>query len=238
MRVADRLAALSASAIGRFLDEEVSCVCGPGSDPCLTLPCRGRGTRLDSTRRPHVLSVRGGCWCSDLRRPDRDWGRMIRAKLAFCAGALLLLGAGAQVGEAKPWASAAGLPKLLTVADGKTFKVRPATVAFTGDGTAFMAGKGSSARHPGRIHWKRWTKRSAKGVGRVWVNDCNPGCAQGHYHPHRGSITATRRRHGRFTHLGVHWRQNKRGQFAYRRLRHVAGNQYAAGYWQWAYVTH
>lgn len=137
-----------------------------------------------------------------------------------------------------PSVASARRPRLLTDGNGTVFKVRPGKVGFTGDGTGFVAGHGSSVHHPGRIHWKWWTKRSAKGVGRVWVDDCNPSCAEGHFHPDPGWIRANRPKHGRFTHIAVHFRDHGHKYTDFRRLRHVPGDQYGPGYWEWAYASH
>jgi hypothetical protein len=151
----------------------------------------------------------------------------------------IVLGAATAVATmiAVPAVASARRPKLLTEGSGTVFKVRPARVGFTGDGTGFVAGHGSSVRHPGRIHWKWWTKRSAKGVGRVWVDDCNPSCAEGQFHPDPGWIKANRPKHGRFTHIAVHFRDQGHSYTDYRRLRHVPGDQYGPGYWEWAYAS-
>ena len=129
-------------------------------------------------------------------------------------------------------------PKLLSTASGTVFKVRPGKVGFTGDGTAFVAGNGTSARHPGQIHWKWWTGKSAKGVGRVWVNDCTPSCAKGHFHPDSGWIKANEPQGGNFTHIAVHFRDNGHSYTDYRRLRYVPGDPYDPAYWEWAYASH
>lgn len=126
---------------------------------------------------------------------------------------------------------------LLDTGDGNSanLKVRPATVGYTGDGTGLMAGHGSSVRHPGRIHWTRWSHGSARGRGYAWLNNCQPGCYNGHFHPVRATIAANRPRHGRFTHLAIRY---STGGADYRRLRWVAGDQYGPGYWEWSYATH
>ncbi len=97
-------------------------------------------------------------------------------------------------------AVAQGAPGLLTEQDGK-FAVRPATIVYTGDGTGIVGrlGKGANAR--GGIDWESWTPRLAYGAGTVWLDDCNPNCAAGHYRGYPSRIIADDAAGGRFTRL-------------------------------------
>ena len=160
---------------------------------------------------------------------------MQRAHIILCAAALAVTAAAAAADAATaPSVQASGLPGLLPDGSGHHFVVRPATVGYTGDGTGLMAGHGRSVRHPGRIHWTHWGRRTASGRGQAWLNNCTPGCYNGHFHPVAATISANRPRHGRFTHLAIRY---STGGGDYRRLRHVPGDQYGPGYWEWSYAT-
>jgi hypothetical protein len=159
---------------------------------------------------------------------------MQRARTIVLTTALAFPAAVAQT-AAQPAVHSTGRPVLLTEGDGTDFAVRPATVGYTGDGTGLMAGHGRSVRHPGRIHWTHWGRRSARGHGYAWLNNCRPSCGGGHFHPVKAKISANRSRHGRFTHLAIRYSS---GGGDYRKLRHIPRDQYGPGYWQWAYATH
>lgn len=71
--------------------------------------------------------------------------------------------------------------------------VRPATIAFTGDGTGFLGGANARAKH-GSIAWTQWNARVARGTGFDQLNDCKPYCAAGKYHGYRVRIVQWRPR--------------------------------------------
>lgn len=104
------------------------------------------------------------------------------------------------VGMAAP-ADARPLPKALTWESGDAFSVRPQLIVYTGDAAGLIG------RHPGtkkgKIIWSSWTAKAAKGRGSVWLNNCNPSCAEGTYIRYRGRVSLTRPRKGHFTRLSI-----------------------------------
>ena len=44
-------------------------------------------------------------------------------------------------------------------------------------------------------HWDRWTGTSAASRGTLWVDDCRPDCAAGHYHRYPATVTLSRVAH-------------------------------------------
>jgi hypothetical protein len=95
------------------------------------------------------------------------------------------------------------------------FVVRPATLVF-GNGGFFITGPNVSqrdlrARRDGHIRWTTWTSTKAHGVGKAWVNNCNPDCASStSYSSGPASITASVTRSGHFTHLLIVYRLNSK----------------------------
>jgi hypothetical protein len=51
--------------------------------------------------------------------------------------------------------------------------VAPSTFVIT------CADAGIGVRH---LHWTSWTSKLASGYGTFWENDCEPNCADGHFH--------------------------------------------------------
>jgi hypothetical protein len=41
-------------------------------------------------------------------------------------------------------------------------------------------------------HWDRWTPASAVSHGTLWVDDCRPNCAAGHYQRYPATVTLSR----------------------------------------------
>lgn len=95
------------------------------------------------------------------------------------------------------------VPHLLNDSSGK-FLVRPATLMF-GQTGGFIVGKLPWRKGSG-IRWWRWGV-SARGNAAVWTIVGVPAYL-GHYVAHKGSVTASRLRGGRYTRLAVSWRQN------------------------------
>ncbi len=113
----------------------------------------------------------------------------------FAAAGLLALPAGAP---------AASLPGLLTGLGGAhPFKVRPAVVNFTGDGSALMGGfdGGRPGNAFGHVGWSSWKATAAVGSGAVWIDNCEPSCAMGTFTAHAAGARAFRPRGGHFTRL-------------------------------------
>ena len=92
--------------------------------------------------------------------------------------------AAAAVAGAAVNAPAAATPGLVTAAGPVSATnpgVRPGAIFYTGDGSAFLAGRGRSARHTGQIDWTSYGATQAVGHGGQWINNCMPYCAAGHF---------------------------------------------------------
>lgn len=71
-------------------------------------------------------------------------------------------------------------------------KVKPATIVYTGDGSALFAGATKvSKTNFGSLHWSKWNKKKAVGSGANWLNDCKPNCAGGKFHSYPVKLTLT-----------------------------------------------
>lgn len=86
--------------------------------------------------------------------------------------------------------------------------VRPATVyGWTGNGSQVLGGPskdppvGYGAGDFGRIKWKRWTMKRARGSGVLWRNSCRPYCGNGSWSGTPVKVVAYRVRHARFTRM-------------------------------------
>lgn len=164
---------------------------------------------------------------------------VISARSLLATAALFALTMALAAGPAA--ARQAPLPELPTQAaeHDEELQVRPATISFTGDGTGYVGGRTTSPRHYGRggIRWLSWTQRSAFGRGYVWISDCRPYCAAGHFHKHRGTVRATRARHGLFTRLKIVYRWGGRRVQEHRVLEHTpsytAGGKRYPGFYYW-----
>ena len=79
---------------------------------------------------------------------------------------------------------------------GKTLKVKPSQIIWTGDSSGVFAGRGTPGRHPkfGRLHWSKWTATEGQATGANWLNDCRPYCAAGKWTPHNVKLTVYRPR--------------------------------------------
>ena len=124
---------------------------------------------------------------------------------------MVVLAIVALVASTPPARPATGLPTLLgdspRGAGYYTWQVRPAHIVYTGDGSGILGGfDGSSARKPGHLTWSTWTRTEARGKGAVWLDDCNPDCADGRYTPHAVKVRAFRRVDGRFRRLTLDYR--------------------------------
>ena len=114
--------------------------------------------------------------------------------------------------------------------DGQSgFKVRPATVLVSGDGTAWLGGKasGENGDH-GRIRWRTFRSSGARGDGRIFITECDPDCAGGRRWSAKAVIRAQRARHGRFTRLSASYRHD--GQTVTKRWR-LQVNSPTYAYW-------
>lgn len=105
-------------------------------------------------------------------------------------------------------ASAAALPGVLTqIGRGPTFAVRPAQIIYTGDGSGVLGGFSGGGPNPrfGRLRWTIWNHRQAVGHGAVWLDDCEPNCAEGTFHPYAVGVRAFDPEHGHFTRLTLRY---------------------------------
>ncbi len=117
-------------------------------------------------------------------------------------------------------AQGSGLPSLLTESYGNSFEVRPASIGYTGDGTGVI-GRLPNRAEPGSVEWKTWDRREAYGVGTIWLDDCNPDCAEGSFHSYRGSVRADRPSAGHFTRMTVRFRYGSHRVTDIRVLQHM-----------------
>ena len=99
-------------------------------------------------------------------------------------------------------APAQARPTLHDGVDG--FKVRPAEILVSGDGSGWLGGAGyGTPPDYGRIRWTAFTRSGARGKGRVFVSDCQPDCAGGTFSSWRAVIRARRVRKGHYTRLSA-----------------------------------
>jgi hypothetical protein len=136
-----------------------------------------------------------------------------------------------------PAAAQAGPPKVLTQRPHHMFQVRPAWIGYTGDGTGFIGGAdGSGAAHPGHLHWRRYAHRQASARGVVWLNDCEPDCADGMFHSVPARVHVYRPRRGHFTRLTLKYRYRGHRYVDRRALRHTPGGDGYPGAWAWGFA--
>jgi hypothetical protein len=111
--------------------------------------------------------------------------------VAIATGLTVALGASAALAGRTQILVSDGVPHA-----GKTLKVKPSQIIWTGDGTGVFAGRGKPSRRPkfGRLHWSEWTASEGRATGANWLNDCIPFCAAGKYTPHNVKLTAYRPR--------------------------------------------
>jgi hypothetical protein len=132
-----------------------------------------------------------------------------RCLAAVLTTACVLLGAAI---PAIPAVAASAPPRLLRFDDTTQFAVRPATLTFGADGGTLVLGPGVTqssfqAHHDGHIHWTAWTATGATGTATVWINQCRPNCAAGHYTSYPGTAKASRVVKGRYTRLTLSYQR-------------------------------
>jgi hypothetical protein len=109
------------------------------------------------------------------------------------------------------------------------FKLRPATILVSGDGTAWLGGRASGENGDyGRIRWRTFRRSGARGAGRIFITECDPDCAGGRRWSAKAVIRARRVRQGHFTRLTARYRHDERTVTARWRLQ-VNSPTYA--YW-------
>lgn len=149
-------------------------------------------------------------------------------RITSVALASAVLGAGG-LAAVQP-AQAQTTPKVLTYDSSTTFARRPATIGYTGDGTGFVGKRPWGAR-PGHLTWTKWNKKRAKGRGTIWLNRCEPNCAEGTFHKVTGSLTLTKPKRHRFRQLHIHFKDGGHTYNDVRRLRHFGD------YYRWMPVS-
>jgi hypothetical protein len=136
-----------------------------------------------------------------------------------------------------PTTAAASLPKVLTQEE-PAFQVKPASISYTGDGTGIIGGlDGTSVRHPGHLDWTRYTHHAGSARGTVWLNDCEPGCANGTFHPYKVSVRVSSPSHGRFRLLTLKFVYQGKHVTDKRRIQHFAGSGGEPGFWEYTIVS-
>jgi hypothetical protein len=113
---------------------------------------------------------------------------------------------------ASPSASAVSrLPGLLTQTSARRpFSVRPPVVDYTGDSSGVLGGfdgDPASGRF-GHLSWSSWTAGVAVGTGAVWLDTCEPSCAQGAFVAVAVRLRAFAPRNGHFTRLTLRYDQD------------------------------
>ena len=124
----------------------------------------------------------------------------MRSRIMACATFLVILLPGS--------AGAAALPGVLTqIGHGPPFAVRPAQIIYTGDGSGILGGFSGKGPNPhfGRLSWTVWNQHQAVGHGAVWLDDCEPNCAQGTFHPYSVRVHAYDVQRGHFVHLTLRY---------------------------------
>jgi hypothetical protein len=102
---------------------------------------------------------------------------------------------------AAPGIAAARLPAVLTEHN-PAFQVRPATIDYTGDGSAVVGGlNGSGPRQLGRLKWTTYNERQGSATGLLWINNCMPDCADGRFSSVRVSVKVFSPHSGHFRRL-------------------------------------
>jgi hypothetical protein len=141
----------------------------------------------------------------------RRWAKSMRATLAVLALALAVAG-GASAAAAAGAAHASGQQATLlgTSQSFKSFgfQVRPEILPLSGDGTVFVGGHGWKARGRrilkfGAVQWTSFGGSEATGLGLLWLNDCQPNCAEGSFRHSSAAVTASAVRGGHYTRLKV-----------------------------------
>jgi hypothetical protein len=122
---------------------------------------------------------------------------------------------------------------LLTGEDGQ-FRVRPAVVGLSGDGTGFLGGfdghgeshPGHVNLHPGHMTWLTWTSHAATGSGALWVDDGIPNEAEGTFSAVPVKVRAFAPHDGHFTRLTLRYEKDGAKFTDEREVRPVAGGNY------------
>jgi hypothetical protein len=117
------------------------------------------------------------------------------------------------------------VPRLLEGVYGR-FALRPATVDPGTSGPTLIGNRAGQRGHG--IRWRMWSAGRAYGTGTVW---CPVGTTLG-FRGYRGSISAYRVRHGRFTRMSLTWDKRGRTRRETLKLEGVGGPSDAGYWWQ------
>jgi hypothetical protein len=105
-------------------------------------------------------------------------------------------------------------------------------IGYTGDGTGVIGGTdGTSARHPGHLRWSTYTHRQAIGHGLVWLDDCDPDCADGTFTSTPVTVHAFAPKGGHFRRLTLQYTYQGSRYTDRRAIRRLPGSDGAPGYW-------
>lgn len=144
------------------------------------------------------------------------------------AGAAILMAIATAIAAAMPSAAMNQGPAA------NALGLRPATIIYSGNGAAFLAGRGPSVRDHGGLHWTAWTASAASGSGSDWHDNCEPSCAQGTYSPYPATVELSRPRflegHLVYTQMTVTYLGRRPPYPAYRSGSWTATLRYSSAY--------
>jgi hypothetical protein len=101
--------------------------------------------------------------------------RLLLLAGALCAAALSI----AAVGGASAQTTTPLVPSFSGPLSRHDLQRRPWAITISGDGSNFLAGRGTSGRRTGHMTWTQWSTSDGRGTGANWVDDCKPDCADG-----------------------------------------------------------
>jgi hypothetical protein len=133
---------------------------------------------------------------------------------------------------AAPSTAAAHLPGVLTQHARHPFAVRPASIDYTGDGTGLIGGSdGTSVRHLGHLRWPTYTNRQGTGRGLVWLNDCDPNCADGDFSAFPVTLHVFAPKNSHFTRLTLQFTYQGKRVTDRRGIRYLPGSSGYQSHW-------
>ena len=109
--------------------------------------------------------------------------------IALAAAGSLAAAASAAAGASTALAAATPLVAANLSGPGARALARaPKQVVYTEDGSGFLAGRGRSARSPGRLRWLATTSSQARASGADWFDNCRPSCATGTFRAYPATL--------------------------------------------------
>lgn len=128
--------------------------------------------------------------------------RLRKISIVVATGALVSVPAALGSGTTLP-----KLPSQIGPASAGDLKVKPTSITYSGDGSAFFAGAPKPNHRAKPLNWSSWTSAGGQGSGFNWLNDCDPNCAGGTFHRFAVKLDAYRPRrvggHRIFTRMKV-----------------------------------